>query len=114
MPEPVLLTVEQVAAMLQVGRSTVYRWIDDREIRSVLFGRNGRRIPRDAVDEWIAAHTQQRHEAPTQIRPPEPRGSAPRSSTRQRAGPPNRSKPGRRAEGVPLAEPWGLPIELDR
>jgi len=49
---PLLLTVNQAAKMLGIGRSTLYELIDDGEIRSVKVGAS-RRIPLKAVHEYI-------------------------------------------------------------
>jgi excisionase family DNA binding protein len=53
MPEQELLTVPQVAALLGISRVTVYGLINEGRLESVLLGRL-RRIPRDALDEFIA------------------------------------------------------------
>lgn len=49
---PLLLTVNQAAQMLGIGRSTFYELIDTEEIRSVKVGAS-RRIPLKAVHEYI-------------------------------------------------------------
>jgi excisionase family DNA binding protein len=49
---PLLLTVNQAAQMLGIGRSTLYELIDDGEIKSVKVGAS-RRIPLKAVREYI-------------------------------------------------------------
>jgi excisionase family DNA binding protein len=49
---PLLLTVNQAAQMLGIGRSTLYELIDAGEIRSVKVGAS-RRIPLKAVHEYI-------------------------------------------------------------
>lgn len=48
----VLLTVEQAADALAVGRSTVYQLLEAGALRSVRIGRC-RRIPVDALDELV-------------------------------------------------------------
>jgi excisionase family DNA binding protein len=53
MPERVLLTVEEAAKRLGIGRSMAFRLIRDREIESVQIGRL-RRIPASAVNEYAA------------------------------------------------------------
>lgn len=48
-----LLTIEQAARRLGVGRSTLYGLLLDREIESITIGRL-RRIPPDALAVYIA------------------------------------------------------------
>lgn len=48
-----LLTVDQVAEVLQISRWTVYRLIWANDLRSVLIGRC-RRVPREALDTYLA------------------------------------------------------------
>ncbi|MGW7068106.1 helix-turn-helix domain-containing protein [Streptomyces sp. NPDC054855] len=50
---PLLLTVDQVAARLQVSRWTVYNLIRSRELASVTIGRS-RRISEAALHDYIA------------------------------------------------------------
>ncbi|MEV0480668.1 helix-turn-helix domain-containing protein [Streptomyces sp. NPDC050508] len=50
---PLLLTVDQVAALLQLSRWTVYNLIRSRELASVTIGRS-RRISESAVHDYIA------------------------------------------------------------
>ena len=49
---PLLLTVNQAAQLLGIGRSTLYELIDAGELRSVKVGAS-RRIPLKAVHEYI-------------------------------------------------------------
>lgn len=49
----VLLTVEEAAAAMGLGRTYVYELVMRREIRSVKLGRK-RRIPVAALDEFVA------------------------------------------------------------
>lgn len=51
-PPAILLTVDQVAALLQVSRWTVYNLIRSRELVSVKIGRS-RRISKGAVHEYV-------------------------------------------------------------
>ena len=51
-----LLTVDQVAEVLQISRWTVYRLIWANDLRSVQIGRC-RRIPRKALDAYLARLT---------------------------------------------------------
>lgn len=53
LPERVLLTVEEAAERLGIGRSMAYRLIRDGEIDSVQIGRL-RRVPTSAVTEYAA------------------------------------------------------------
>ena len=52
-PAKLLLKVEDVAEMLNLGRSKLYSYILSGELRSVKIGRR-RLIPPDAVHEFIA------------------------------------------------------------
>lgn len=47
-----LLTVNEAAARLAVGRTTLYELISNHELRTVKIGRS-RRVPESAVEEWI-------------------------------------------------------------
>lgn len=47
-----LLTVNEAAARLAIGRTMLYELIARRELRTMKIGR-ARRIPESAVDEWI-------------------------------------------------------------
>ena len=49
-----LLKVDDVAAILQVSRWTVFRLIKERQLVSVKVGSN-RRVPAQAVRDYIAA-----------------------------------------------------------
>jgi excisionase family DNA binding protein len=50
---PLLLTVEQAADLLQIGRTIMFRLIDNGEVESIKIGKL-RRIPPDAIDAYIA------------------------------------------------------------
>lgn len=50
---PVVITVDQAAARLNISRWTVYNLIRSRELDSFTIGR-ARRIPLSAVDRYIA------------------------------------------------------------
>lgn len=54
LPERVLLTVEEAAERLGIGRSMAFRLIRDGEIESVQIGRL-RRVPAAAVTEYAAS-----------------------------------------------------------
>jgi excisionase family DNA binding protein len=60
--ERVLLTVEEVAEALHIGRTRVFSLIASKEITSVKIG-NLRRIPVDAVREYAARLVQLEREA---------------------------------------------------
>jgi excisionase family DNA binding protein len=47
-----LLTVDQVAELLQISRWSVYRLIWANDLRSVQIGRC-RRVPREAIDAYL-------------------------------------------------------------
>jgi excisionase family DNA binding protein len=51
-PDARLLTVDQVAEMLQISRWSVYRLIWVNDLRSVQIGRC-RRVPREALDAYL-------------------------------------------------------------
>ena len=56
---PALLTIRQVAAALQLGRSTLYReLLATGTLPVIRLGRRGRqvRIARDVVEEYLQAH----------------------------------------------------------
>ena len=52
-PERVVLTVEEAAERLGVGRSLVYALVRSGDIESIAIGRL-RRIPCDALDDFVA------------------------------------------------------------
>ena len=51
-PDARLLTVDQVAELLQISRWSVYRLIWANDLRSVQIGRC-RRVPQEAVDAYL-------------------------------------------------------------
>jgi excisionase family DNA binding protein len=51
-PVPLLLTVQQAAEMLGIGRSTIYELLAAGELRSIKLG-GSRRIPVSAVREYV-------------------------------------------------------------
>ncbi|MEU7741933.1 helix-turn-helix domain-containing protein [Nonomuraea sp. NPDC049158] len=51
---PLLLTVEEVAEQLHIGRTKAFAMVKSGEIESVMIGERGRRVPREAVIEYIA------------------------------------------------------------
>lgn len=51
---PVLLTVEDAAQALALGRTKVYELVESGALRSVKIGRS-RRIPVRALDEFVAS-----------------------------------------------------------
>jgi excisionase family DNA binding protein len=51
-PLPLLLTVEQAARRLNIGRSTVYELLQSGRLKSVTVGRL-RRVPTSALTEFI-------------------------------------------------------------
>lgn len=59
----VLLTVEEAAERLGIGRSFMYELIGDGRVRSLRVGRL-RRIPVDALDEFVARAQEPTADAP--------------------------------------------------
>jgi excisionase family DNA binding protein len=53
MPEPLLLTPEETAAQLGLGRTKTFELIREGLIESVLIGRL-RRVPADAVPRYVS------------------------------------------------------------
>ena len=49
---PILFTVEEVADILHIGRSTVFNLIKEKKIQSVKLGRS-RRVPVDAMKAYV-------------------------------------------------------------
>jgi excisionase family DNA binding protein len=49
----ILLTINEAAARLAIGRTSLYELISRRELRTVKIGR-ARRVPESAVDELIS------------------------------------------------------------
>ncbi len=49
-----LLTVAEAAQAMGIGRSLLYRLVMSGQIRSVVVGGRARRIPVEAIDEFIA------------------------------------------------------------
>lgn len=59
-PEPLLLRVEEAARMLSLSRTTVYLLLESGQLPSIKCG-TARRIPRTALDEWIARQLESSH-----------------------------------------------------
>lgn len=59
MNDRALLRAEEVARLLGIGRSKTYELIASGELPSLRIGRLVR-VPRHALDRWIADHTEQR------------------------------------------------------
>lgn len=53
LPPPILLTVEEAAEVLTISRWKVFELIRTRQLRSIKIG-GLRRVPRSAIDEYIA------------------------------------------------------------
>lgn len=51
MPERTLLTVEEAAERLRIGRTRMFALVKSGEIESILIGRL-RRVPADAIDAY--------------------------------------------------------------
>lgn len=52
LPAPVLLTVEEAAEQLRIGRTQAFHLIKTNQIQSVKIG-NSRRIPAAAIDDYL-------------------------------------------------------------
>ncbi|MGW4552452.1 helix-turn-helix domain-containing protein [Streptomyces sp. NPDC004365] len=59
-PSLVLLTVEEAARRLQIGRTVCYRLIASGELESITVG-HLRRVPADAVPEFVTRRRKRRH-----------------------------------------------------
>jgi excisionase family DNA binding protein len=59
--QPLLLRAAEVAAILGIGRSTVFELAASGELPVVRIGRSVR-VPRHALYRWIEERTQQAHE----------------------------------------------------
>ncbi len=58
--EVLLLRPEEAARVLRVGRSKLYSLVARGELPVIRVGARGVRIPAGALNEWIAAHIQNR------------------------------------------------------
>lgn len=52
LPEPRTYTVEQIAVMLNIGRTTAYQLVKQEEFRIVRIG-NAIRASKKSFDEWL-------------------------------------------------------------
>ncbi|MER6334888.1 excisionase family DNA-binding protein [Streptomyces sp. NPDC001034] len=66
-PTLVLLTVEEAARRLQIGRTVCYRLIRSGELESITVG-HLRRVPADAVPEFVFRRRKNQHPARTAAR----------------------------------------------
>lgn len=62
MPQRKLLTVEEAADLLNIGKTKTYALVKSGELKSVLIGRL-RRIHIDAINEYAASLSAQRNES---------------------------------------------------
>ncbi|KOG07918.1 excisionase family DNA-binding protein [Streptomyces viridochromogenes] len=62
-PTLVLLTVEEAARRLQIGRTVCYRLIHSGELESITVG-HLRRVPADAVPEFVTRRRKRQRPAP--------------------------------------------------
>ncbi|MFD7877604.1 excisionase family DNA-binding protein [Streptomyces sp. NPDC059766] len=67
-PSLVLLTVEEAARRLSVGRTTCFALIRSGELESITVG-HLRRVPADAVPEFVARRRVRQHPAPIALAP---------------------------------------------
>lgn len=63
-PTPLVLTIEQAAQRLGIGRTLMYALVTSGEIESVTIGRL-RRIPADCITEYVNRLRQQNTQLPT-------------------------------------------------
>ncbi len=49
-----LLTVREASLVMSIGRSLLYRLVMSGQVRSVVVGGRSRRIPVEAIDEFVA------------------------------------------------------------
>lgn len=52
LPEPRTYTVEQIAAILNIGRTTAYQLVKEEQFRIVRIG-NAIRVSKKSFDEWL-------------------------------------------------------------
>lgn len=52
--EKVVYTIPEVMQRLQISRWMVYELIHKRELESILIGRRARRVPVEALDDYVA------------------------------------------------------------
>ena len=62
-PTPLVLTIEQAAKRLGIGRTLMYALVTSGEIESVTIGRL-RRIPADCITEYVNRLRQQNTQLP--------------------------------------------------
>lgn len=62
-----LLTVNEAAARLALGRTTVYELIARRELKTIKIGR-ARRVPESAIEQWIARQIVEQDKQPTPLK----------------------------------------------
>ena len=60
-PDPLLLTIREAAALLSVGRTTVYELIAEGELETVHIGRSVR-VPADAARSFVARLRRSQHQ----------------------------------------------------
>ncbi|MFJ9021631.1 helix-turn-helix domain-containing protein [Streptomyces sp. NPDC102259] len=59
-PTLVLLTVEEAARRLRIGRTLCYRFVSSGELESITVG-HLRRVPADAVPEFVTRRRKKQH-----------------------------------------------------
>ena len=52
LPEPRAYTVEQIAATLNIGRTTAYQLVKKEQLKTVRIG-NAIRVSKKSFDEWL-------------------------------------------------------------
>ncbi|MGW4829776.1 helix-turn-helix domain-containing protein [Amycolatopsis japonica] len=62
LPQRTLLTVEEAAEYLGIGRTTAFKLIENGELQSVTIGRL-RRVPVSAADEYAASLVEQQRKS---------------------------------------------------
>lgn len=56
-PEPLLLTIPQIAKALQISRGTAYNLVSTGQLPSIRIGR-AKRVPRQELLQWIERQRQ--------------------------------------------------------
>lgn len=83
MSEPLLLTIEGAAAELACSTRLVEKLIYSGELRSIRLGKRARRVPREAVVEYVARLLGQQDESEVEALPASLRLLTPRRNRKE-------------------------------